>query len=159
MTSLNRLVVAILLLAALAAVSVSRADPPDKVSLRTIEGEIVSVGRFEGEGQLELVLAGLRPEGGGEETVQVLLAPQSVCDEIGFGVAEGDRVRVRIFADDVGPARAQKAMNLTQGTMVRLRTLHRRPLWSASGDWQGGAIGTGQRRHRHGWQSGKGATR
>jgi len=157
--SSTRLAAVVLSLALVVTVSVLKAEPPDKVSLRTIEGEIVSVGRFEGEGQLELVLAELRPQGGEQETVQVLLAPESVCDDIGFQVEAGDRVRVRIFADDEGPARAQKAMNLSQGTMVRLRTLHRTPLWSASGDWQGGAIGTGQRRHRHGWQSGNGPTR
>ncbi len=159
MSSLPYLTASILALAAALSATSLIADPPKSVSLRTVEGEVVSVGLFEGEGQLELVLADLRLRSGDQEIVQVLLAPESVCEHIGFRVEEGDQIRARIFAGDVGPARAQKAMNLSQGTMVRLRTLHRTPLWSSSGEWQGGAMRGGQRRHRHGWQSGKGSTR
>jgi hypothetical protein len=91
----------------------------------------------------------------GEELV-VLLGPEQALDEIGFAVEAGDRLRVRVFRADEGAVRAHKVLNLSRGTMVRLRTLRQVPLWNGQGAWQGGPCRSGQggggagRQHRGG---------
>lgn len=117
--------------------------------MRNIEGEVLSVGHHSGEGNLDLVQADLRTSDDGE-AVQLLLAPQRVCNEIGFEIGPGDRVRARIFVDDSSSYRVQKIQNLSRGMMVRLRTLHQTPLWNAVGTWEGGPIRTSPEQHRSG---------
>jgi hypothetical protein len=121
----------------------------DSYPMRTLEGEVLNVGHHLGEGDLDLMQMDLGI-GGDHDSLQILLAPHEVCEQIGFEIEPGDRVRVRVFLEDTGPARAQKIQNLTRGTMVRLRTLHQTPLWSSAGSWQGGPIRTTMGRHRHG---------
>lgn len=128
----------------------------DSVPMRTIEGRVVAVDRYLGEGGVEVVQATLGVPGGPEGGVPVLLAPESVCAQIGFQVAEGDRLRARIFVTADHPSRVQKVQNFTQGTMVRLRTLHATPLWNSVGMWQGGPLRTAPGRHRYGRNPGGG---
>lgn len=110
---------------------------PRKMALRTVEGLVASIGNHKAEGDLEtLALELILSEG--EEPQTILLAPRESCQEIGFEVEVGDRVRARIFVTPESPAKAHKALNLTRGTMVRFRTLRNVPLWTASGAWQGG---------------------
>jgi len=118
--------------------------------MRTIEGQVLSVDTHQGEGGLEVLLANLRVPGEPEDGVQILLAPESVCNQIGFRVEEGDRLRARIFVSTAGPWRVQKVQNFTQDTMVRMRTLHSTPLWNTTGAWQGGPIRTARGPHQHG---------
>jgi hypothetical protein len=69
-----------------------------------------------------------------------MLGPRSALDEAGFDVEPGDTLRVRVFTGDDGdPLAAQRVLNLTRRTMMRLRTLHRDPLWNTSGRWEGGS--------------------
>ncbi len=127
--------------------------------MRTIEGRVVTVDRYEGEGGVEVVLATLDVAGGPDSGTQILLAPESVCDQLGFRIEEGDRLRTRVFVSTDGPSRVQKVQNFTQGTMVRMRTLHSTPLWSAAGAWQGGPIRTTRGQGQAGRGAGKGPPR
>ncbi len=120
----------------------------ESVAMRTIEGQVISIGQFEGESHLEVVMVSLATGGQDEPPVEILLAPETVCSQIGFEIRMGDRLRARVFLDD-GPQRVQKIQNLTRGTMVRMRTLHSRPLWNAVGAWYGGPMRTDPARHRH----------
>ena len=124
--------------------------------MHTIEGEVTSVSHVEGEGDLELLVAALELQDDSDEVISIMLAPETVCRQIGFFVEEGDRLRARVFLDPDGPARVQKIQNFTQGTMVRFRTLHRIPLWSTNGTWQGGPLRTvyGPHQHGRGWRGG-----
>lgn len=146
-------------LACLLAFWVGPLDARDSVPMRTIEGRVLSVDRYQGEGGVEVVLAKLDVPGGPKDGTQILLAPKSVCDQIGFQVEEGDRLRARVFVASDGPSRVQKVQNFTQGTMVRMRTLHSTPLWSAAGAWQGGPIRTARGREQAGRGAGKGPPR
>lgn len=128
----------------------------DSVPMRTIEGRVLTVDRYQGEGGVEVVQATLGVPGEPEVGVPILLAPESVCNQIGFRIEEGDRLRARIFVSTDGPSRVQKVQNFTQGTMVRLRTLHKTPLWNAVGSWQGGPMRTTAGGHRHGQNQGGG---
>lgn len=127
--------------------------------MRTIEGRVLAVDHYQGEGGVELVLAKLDVAGGPESGTQILLAPESVCDQLGFRIQEGDRLRARVFVSTDGPSRVQKVQNFTQGTMVRMRTLHSTPLWSAAGTWQGGSIRTARGHNQGGHGAGKGPPR
>jgi len=131
----------------------------NSVSLRTVEGRVLTLDRYQGEGDLEVVLARLDVAGGPEGGMPILLAPESVCDQIGFRIEEGDRLRARVFVSTDGPSRVQKVQNFTQGTMVRMRTLHSTPLWSTAGSWQGGPIRTARGHDQAGRGSGKGPPR
>jgi len=149
------MLLAVALLAAGAAVARQDGDDGGRSALRTVEGVVTALAERPGESDLPVVLAEL--EIGEGERVSTLLAPRGVLEEIGFEVEVGDRLRVRIFADDEPPARAQKILNSTRGSMIRLRTLRHDPLWNASGRWQGGAPhggphgpGGGQRREGRG---------
>jgi hypothetical protein len=121
----------------------------ESVAMRTIEGEVVSISRHKGEGQFEVVMAQVAASGPEHSLTEILLAPDTVCQQIGFEVHVGDRLRARVFVESAGPARVQKIQNFTSGTMVRMRTLHRIPLWSATGTWQGGPIQNARGPHRH----------
>lgn len=149
---------ALLLVSLLLAVGHGTPARSGSYPMRTLEGEVLSIGHHEGEGGLDLLQVQLGPDTG-QETWQILLAPHEVCQQIGFEIEPGDRVRVRIFLDETDPVRVQKIQNLSRGTMVRLRTLHQTPLWSDAGSWQGGPIRTTMGRHRHGQERGGGPGR
>lgn len=106
-------------------------------SLRTVEGTVTALAELPGEGELPVVAIDLAL-GEGEEPQRVLLAPRGVLEEIDFPIEVGDQVRVRIFAADDAPAYAQRVLNTTRGSLVRLRTLRQEPLWNAAGAWRGG---------------------
>jgi hypothetical protein len=115
--------------------------------LQVVEGEVVEVGEHLAEGGLPALTVSLRVDGGGDsEPIVVVLGPQSALDEIGFEVAVGDRLRVRLFVGEERVAYAQKVMNTSRRTMLRLRTLRQVPLWSASGRWDGGPPRSGSAR-------------
>lgn len=150
-----RRVALVALVALVTGLSGPTATRADSYPMRTIEGELVAVSLHAGEGDLDLMLAELSLADGTGEAMRILLAPHEVCDELGLVLEPGDRVRARVFLDSDGPSRVQKIQNLSRGTMVRLRTLHRTPLWNTAGSWQGGPMRTTPGRHRHG-QTGRG---
>jgi hypothetical protein len=142
---------ALLLLAAAAPNVASAArDSSLRSSLVTMDGTVRAVSELAGEGDMLVVTISLAPDDDAGKEIEVLLAPAKALADTGFAVAAGDRCRVRIFADDKGPAKAHKILNMTRGTMVRVRTLHQVPLWDGTGTWQGGPCG-------HGPQGGRGA--
>jgi hypothetical protein len=116
-----------------------RRTTADLVDLR---GEVVSISSISAEGDLDVVAVVLRTE---ESAATVLLGPRAVLDDLGFEVEAGDRLRVRVFVEDGvdAPLTAQRVLNLSRQSMMRLRTLHRDPLWDASGRWQGSTFGRG----------------
>jgi len=131
-------------------------------SLAVVEGTVLEVGKQPGEGGLELVTVRLSAERPDPHELELLLAPQSVLEDTGFTVQQGDRLKARIFTTDEGPAAVHKVLNLSQNSMVRLRTLRRIPLWDGSGMWQGGPGLGGQGGHhgpKHGQQGGSGPPR
>ena len=121
----------------------------DNTSMRVVEGEVIAIGQQVGEGDLEVLQARLHSTPG-SESIDLLIAPTTVCDQIEFTIEPGDRVRARVFMDDTRSYRVQKIQNLSRGTMVRLRTLHETPLWNADGSWQGGPVRSHWGQHRHG---------
>jgi hypothetical protein len=123
------------------------ASADERSMLRTVEGRIAELSEAPAEGDLVAVTVRLAPEGDRAEPLDVLLAPRGVLEEIDFELAPGDRLRVRLFVAEDGPRPAHKVMNITRGTMVRLRTLHRDPLWNRQGHWEGGACRRGGPRH------------
>jgi hypothetical protein len=118
-------------------------------SLTTIEGRIDAVETVPGEGGVDALAVRVVLDEPEPRDLQILLAPEKALAEIGFEVQEGDRLRARIFLAEDGPAPAQRVMNMTRGTIVRLRTLTRIPVWSSAGQWQGGACRNGR-----GWEAG-----
>jgi hypothetical protein len=130
----------VLLLTALAAgLPVQAADGVDHSSLKTVEGVVTGIDRVSGEGGVEILQVTL---GGteGADPLSFLLAPAEALQSIGFEVREGDRLKVKCFFEGDGPARVHKIMNVSRGSMVRLRTLRQIPLWDNRGLWQGGPI-------------------
>jgi len=120
-------------------------------SLLTIEGEAVAIETAAGEGDLTLVSVSMILDDPSGEELEILLGPESALQETGFSVAVGDRVRARIFPADSGPLRVHKILNITQNTVVRLRTLYQIPLWNGAGTWQGGLAGDALgHSHQHG---------
>jgi hypothetical protein len=107
-------------------------------SLVTVEGTVTGVGSAQGEGDLEALSVTLAPKDGEGKELNLLLAPRSTLDEVEFQVEQGDRIQARVFPTDEGPAKVHKVRNLTRHTVLRLRTLHRIPLWDGAGAWQGG---------------------
>jgi hypothetical protein len=156
---LSMLIAALVLALVAPHVSPVVAEPPDaetlRSSLRTVEGQVVDVTSLPAEGDLPVVavtLDVLKPD---PERLEILLAPERVLREIEFEVEQGDALRARIFVANGQPSKVHKAMNLTRGTMVRFRTLRKTPLWSASGEWDGGPClrkggAGGGYRHRRG---------
>ena len=136
--------------------TVTRADHFTSATLRTVEGHVLSIGSHMGEGELDLLTVDLAIEGSQAETLQLLLAPGAVFEEIGFSVSEGDRLKARVFVESDGPAPVHKVQNLSKGTVVRLRTLHTTPLWDSTGGWQGSSMRNGRGPHRHGYRGGRG---
>ncbi len=143
---MNRTAGLILVFVALAGVAGARgAEPPAAAgtnvtttgtTLRMVEGTIDELSVARAEAGLEVVAARLRTADGPRI---VLLAPSTVLAQVGFEVRPGDELRGRVFVDGVdGPFVAHKVMNVTRGTMVRLRTLSRVPLWDSAGKWEGG---------------------
>jgi hypothetical protein len=105
-------------------------------ALKTVEGEVYEIGSATGEGGVEIVVIEIRPDPTSGETTSVGLAPAPALDDAGFDVSVGDTVRVRIFVG-TPPVSAHKILNLSRSTMLRLRTLHRDPLWDSAGRWLG----------------------
>lgn len=132
-------------------------------ALRVVEGTILEVGALPGEGGLELVTVRLSTQGPDSAELELLLAPRSVLEETGFSVQSGDHIKARVFTADEGPATVHKVRNMSQGSMLRLRTLRQIPLWDGAGRWQGGPrLGGGHGRHqgpKHGQPSGSGPPR
>jgi hypothetical protein len=127
-------------------------------SMRSLEGQVLSVEHHTGEGGLDLLQAQVRSTNG-SETVQILLAPQEVCEQIGLQIAPGDRIRTRVFVEETTSYRVQKIQNISRGTMVRLRTLHETPLWDSAGRWQGGPLRTSTHGHPNRRERGGGPPR
>jgi hypothetical protein len=107
-------------------------------SLITVEGTVLTVESAPGEGNLEVLTVTLAPKNSEGQELDLLLAPRATLEEVDFQVEKGDRLQARIFPTDEGPAKVHKVRNLTRHTMLRLRTLHRIPLWDGVGAWQGG---------------------
>jgi len=127
-------------LAAIARSLQGAADEPrvrPTASLRTVEGEVSALSELPGEGELAVLAVDLEIAEG-NAPLRILLAPREVLEEIDFPIEVGDRVRVRIFASEEAPAFAQRILNTTRGSLVRLRTLRQEPLWNADGAWRGG---------------------
>lgn len=122
---------------ALAATTAAATADPRRSELETLEGTVVALEEVAGESDLPVLVADL-DRGDGREPARVLLAPRTVLEEIELEVEVGDRIKVRIFADEGTPLRVHRLRNETRGTMARLRTLSRVPLWSSTGAWQGG---------------------
>jgi hypothetical protein len=119
-----------------------------RASLRTFEGRVVGLSYIVAEGDLPVLAVELDTAAPGEDTAEVLLAPERVLEAINFLVREGDHLRVHVFVAAQGPVKAHKVINMTRDASVRLRTLHKYPLWDAQGRWQGGPC-----RLRHGQHS------
>jgi len=106
-----------------------------------IEGQVTAVYEHPAEGGLAVIGASVLC---GDATHEILLAPRTALEEIGFGIEPGDEVRARLFSsEDDGSSRVQKILNRTRGEMVRLRTLRRDPLWDGTGHWHGSEPGAG----------------
>lgn len=128
-------------------------EPPPRSSLKTVEGEVLEVGRIAGEGGIEVVQVKMAPKGDLEHPLLILLAPAEAMASIGFTVEPGDQLKVKYFVGEEGNGKAHKVLNSSRGLMVRLRTLHQVPLWNNQGHWQGGP---GRMHHGHG--SGRGGS-
>ena len=132
-----------LLLAAVLFSAAPQGTAADTV-LRTLEGKVAAVGETAGEGDLPVVTLEMQTRDG---DFKVLVAPAEVLADIGFSVAVGDRVRVRVFLEPVSRlAYAQKLLNQSRDLMIRLRTLRHEPLWDAAGKWQGSSAELPSRR-------------
>lgn len=107
-------------------------------SLKTVAGVVTAIDRVPGEGGIEVLQVTLG-ELDGEGPTSFLLAPAEALQSIGFEVREGDRLRLKCFYEGAGPARVHKVMNVSMGSMVRLRTLRQIPMWDNQGRWKGGA--------------------
>lgn len=129
----------------------------DHSALTVVEGTVLELGIQPGEGDLELVKVRLSTPEPDSHELELLLAPQSVLEEAGFTVQQGDRLKARVFTADEGPAMVHKVRNLSQNSMVRLRTLRQTPLWNGAGMWQGGfghGAGGGHQGPMHGQPNG-----
>lgn len=112
---------------------------PPSTSLRSVQGTVLAVSGVLAEGELEVVAVRIESVDPDPLRRELLLAPRSVLEEIEFAVEVGDVLRATVFVTESGPLTTHKVMNLTRGTIVRLRTLHGVPLWDATGKWEGGA--------------------
>jgi hypothetical protein len=102
-------------------------------SFAVYEGIVVDIGDHAAEDGVEAISVRLDVEG---TSHWILLGPESVLAAEGFVVAAGDRLKVRVFVDDTpangeAPEVAQRVLNTTHRGMIRLRSLHRTPLWDA----------------------------
>ena len=131
-------------------VGASSVDPVSAevaVAFRNVEGRVVAVALPATDGEPALLRADIEIEGE-LSVLGLLLAPTTVCDEIGFEVGVGDFLRARVFVEEGEEVRVQKVLSLSRGTMVRFRTMHQIPLWDSTGAWNGGEIRTGPGPHR-----------
>jgi len=134
---------------------VAVADPSDRASLATVEGTVSAVHTVPDDAGGATTAVRLRLDEPPGKEIEVLLAPPSALSQSGFEVETGDLLRARIFLTEGEAVEAHKVMNISRGTMVRLRTLRRVPLWDGNGQWHGGpsrsrgAGGQGEG-HRHG---------
>jgi hypothetical protein len=112
--------------------------PPLRSSLKTVEGDVLTVNLVEGEGGIEVVQVTIAVEGDQGPAPAILLAPPEALEEIGFAVHPGDHLKVKYFVGEGESGKAHKVLNTTRGLMVRLRTLRQIPLWTNQGRWQGG---------------------
>jgi hypothetical protein len=103
----------------------------------TVQGEVLSVERALAEAGLEAVAIQVREEDEKQTERLWLLAPASALEEVPFHVAAHEKVRARVFPEDEGPLLVHKIWNLDRREEVRLRTLHRQPVWNEEGEWQG----------------------
>jgi len=122
-----------------------------RASLRTVKGQVIDISLLPGEGNLSVLAAEVDSGSLGSDTVTVLLAPRVALEQLELIVERGDIVQARVFVGEPGPLKAHTFDNLTRDTTVRLRTLHKFPLWDAQGNWFGGRCrgrghGSG---HRH----------
>jgi hypothetical protein len=106
-------------------------------ALRTVDGTVVAIDLAPGEGGVEILRVSLEEEPG-SGPLSFLLAPAEALESIGFEVQVGDRLKLKCFYEESGPARVHKMMNVSRGSMIRLRTLRQIPLWDNRGLWQGG---------------------
>lgn len=136
MTAGRGLLLLLAFTAAVPSASAATADPR-RSELETLEGTVLALEEVAGESDLPVLVAHL-DRGDGREPARVLLAPRAVLEEIELEVEVGDRIKVRVFADEGTPFRVHRLRNETRGTMAKLRTLSRVPLWSSTGAWQGG---------------------
>jgi hypothetical protein len=102
-----------------------------------VEGRVTSVAEGPGEGALPIVTVRLAAPARDSPSWELLLAPRSVLDEIGFEIEKDDHLKARVFPAP-GAVKVHKVLNLTRNKMVRLRALSRIPLWDGNGAWQGG---------------------
>jgi len=124
-----------MLCALLTATGLAAAPASAPTAMRTVEGMVLAVEPVAAGADLPSLLLRLEVEG---TPLDILLAPAEALQESGFEVQSGDQVRARVFLADTGPLETHKIRNLSRGTMLTLRTLHRVPLWSGDGQWQGG---------------------
>lgn len=110
----------------------------ERSSLLTVEGIVDAVETRVSEQEGEVTSVRLVVDDADGRELDILLAPENALRETGFEVVPGDRMRAKIFLSDDSVVEAHKVMNLTRGTMVRLRTLRKIPLWDSEGRWQGG---------------------
>lgn len=109
-----------------------------KASLITVEGVVSKIGSEVMEGELRVVTASLVSSDATKQFTEILLAPQTALDEIGFSVQVGDRLKVRLLSSGPGSSRAHKVLNISRNTMVRLRSVRGEPFWDNHGTWRGG---------------------
>lgn len=118
----------------------------DSSGTLALEGKVLKVARGVAEAGVEVVQVVLKAKSG---EFQLALGPPAVLEALGFSVQEGDRLRVRAFEGAPGAVLlVQKVMNLEKGSILRLRTMNKDPLWDAAGSWQGGAGRGGPPRDR-----------
>lgn len=151
MRQISLLLTVVWLIGSAAAAQEAEAPPRDErrpgsaSALEDVEGTVVALDTETAEGDLPVVTVDLRTDEGER---RVALAPESVLSEAGFEVAEGDRVRARVFLGyGERAAPAQKVMNLSRNRLLRLRTFSRAPIWDAHGQWEGSPT-RGDTRHR-----------
>lgn len=107
-------------------------------SLATFEGVVRSIESVPSDQGAGTDVAWITIDHPEPRDLAVKLAPHGTLEQIEFDVQVGDRLKVRVFLSDEQPVLAHRVQNLTRGTMVRLRTLTRIPLWDGRGQWQGG---------------------
>ncbi|UCF69108.1 MAG: hypothetical protein JSV80_07440 [Acidobacteriota bacterium] len=128
--------IAMLLIAASGAAGRGR-DEARARALLTVEGEVIELDSAAAEGGLSVVMVTLSTD---RADLKLLLAPAETLAEIGFEVRVGDALRAHVFRerDEATPLKVHRVLNMTAKTMVRLRTLHLRPVWNDVGAWRGG---------------------
>ncbi len=140
---IRNLVAACMFLTALGLVAA--AEPEGDRALLVVSGRVATLER--GSAWTDAWIA---PEGDADARLHVRIAPTGVLDAAEFRLAAGDRVQVRVFADEA-PFAVQQIRSRETGRMLRLRGLHGEPLWAsrrmadaADGPAQAGQTGSGR---------------